>query len=1151
MRWMPGKACASLLCAAVLSALAIRPAAAAEVVFARHLALAPDGGTLAFCWAGDIWTVPSGGGAATRLTVHPANDRCPVWSRDGTRLAFASDRHGADNVFVMNRDGSALRRLTFSDRDEIPTDWSLDGTWVYFHSRREGDVSREPRLFRVPAAGGQSWRVVDCHGASLRFSPDGARFAFVRGATLWGRRGYRGSAASDVWIHNLADDSFTQLTDFDGPDRDPQWDADGRTLYFLSERSGNANVWRQRLDGGPAEQVTRMTGEDVRDFSLAADGRTLALTHWDKVYVLTPGDALARAVRITVPDDTPQNDVELKTFAKDADELAPSPDGKELAVVVRGEVFVLQTQDDKPTRRVMESAARERDVTWSPDGKALYFVSDRAGQEDIYRAVSAEQPTQPLSDSLRFRIERVTDDPAVETDPAISPDGKRLAFVRGRGDLIVRDLASGQEQVRLTGWSRPRYQWSPDSRWLAYRREDREENADVWVGPADGHEPDVNVSQHPDFDGEPQWSADGQVLAFTSRRDGFDTDVYLVFLSRKLDESAPVELDEYFKQQSEALKKRKPPKSVVASGPITLGGATSRPVESQPTTAPASAPGTPESAAGELTGKVRAWLKRFLEEPDKADGEDKERARKKPAQKYEYELATCYQRIRRVTTLPGDQGAFALAPDGQSLAFTSRHEGEEKLYTVKWNGKDTKRIVNDGARGLRWSLDGKRLLYLKDGVPQSCSDSGGDAKTHAFRAKLAIVRSEEAGQKFDDAVRQLGLYFYHPTMKGLDWAGLARKYRALALRTRTIHEFNEIFTLLLGELNASHLGIAGPAAGGEEQVGQLGCRLDRAYAGPGLKVAAVVPRTPADRAASRLVAGDILLKVNGVPVGPEQALDAALINTVGDEVVVEYAPAPERPTESAPTQPATAPATQPATRELVIRPISSGALAGLMYDAWVEQNRKYVEERSGGRVGYLHIRGMDEGSFRVFERDLYAAGYARDGLIIDVRNNGGGWTADWVMAVLCVRRHAFTVPRGGEPGYPQDRLIFYAWTKPTTMMCNEQSFSNAEIVAHAFKTLGRGPLVGTRTAGGVISTGSYTLIDGAQVRIPGRGWYTLPDGVDMENNGAVPDVQVLVTPADETQARQPQLDAAIAATLAQLERPATQPSPAERGPEDR
>ncbi|MBW7907006.1 MAG: PD40 domain-containing protein, partial [Phycisphaerae bacterium] len=379
-------------------------ASAAEVVYARNLALSPDGSTLAFTWAGDIWSVSSEGGDARRLTVHPADDNNPVWSRDGRTIAFASDRHGTANVFLMSATGADVRRLTFSDRAEVPTDFSPDGAYVYFHVRKAGEVAFEPRVYRAPVEGGQDWRVLDCSSANARISPDGKRIAFQRGWAPWWRRGYRGTANHDLWVHDLAGGAFTRLTDWPGNDRDPAWDADGRGLYFLSDRGGDpnddsearpagtVNVWYQPAAGGAARPVTSFTGDDVRDFSISADGRRLALTRWDKVYVMDLPRGRPREIVISATGDTNRNPVSLERFTSNADEIAASPDGKEVALVVRGEIFVIKTEEGKLTRRVTDSPARDRWVTWSPDGKALFFISDRDGQERVYRALSAETP---------------------------------------------------------------------------------------------------------------------------------------------------------------------------------------------------------------------------------------------------------------------------------------------------------------------------------------------------------------------------------------------------------------------------------------------------------------------------------------------------------------------------------------------------------------------------------------------------------------------------------------------------------------------------------------------------------------------------------------------------------------------------------------
>lgn len=1170
---------------------------AERVTYARNLALSPDGSTLAFSWAGDIWIVSSDGGQARRLTVHPKHDADPVWSHDGLLIAFSSTRHGAADVFVMNADGGDVRRLTFADATEIPTDFSPDGATVYFHARKQGELPWEPRMYTVPTAGGQSWLVSEAMGHEVRISPDGSQMLLGRGVSRWWRTGYRGSANWDVWLRDMNDGAFSRQTEFDGTDMRPQWDADGKGFYFLSDRKDVHNVWFKTI-GGVATQVTNQRDERVRDYSVSRNGKRLAYTVWDKQFVMDMPRGAAREITITAASDRTTNPYDLETLRGDASETEVSPDEKEMALVVRGEIYVISTEEGKPTRRVTDSPARDQHVVWSPDGKALFFVSDRDGQEDIYRARSAEEPAKALSESLRFVVERVTDDPLYEAYPALSPDGKKLAFTRQRGDVIIRDLKSGDEHVLLESANQATYRWSPDSEWIAYEVEDNEYNPDVWITRADGEGEPVNISQHPDGDGNPQFSADGKILAFASARQGFDSDLYLVFLDPTIDEKSSAELDAYFEEAGKEAGKRKPLKKAVASGKIKLAG---QPAPSdddeeaddaaedddsaddadddegeEPADDDADEDEGDEATKAEeekvdVVDQLRAALKAFL-----AD-EDKKKEKKKPEQEEKVELNwdldTAYRRVRRVTSLPGDQGSFALAPAGDALLFTSSHTGDGKLYRIDWDGDDLKEVLGSSVGALHIGLTGKKAYYLRGGTPGSIGVGGGKADRHAFRAKMTIDFAAAARQKYADGARMLGRMFYHPSLKGLNWDALTEKHRELAATVHTWPEFNEIFDLQQGMLNGSHLGIYGPNRGGGESIGYLGVDFDKSFAGPGLKVTRVLADSPADRKESRLYVGDVLIKVNGQPVGPGAAIEAALIDTIGDEIIVAYAPSPEREVkkeateedeatdqdeasnedadqsddeggestatgseESEAADDAEAAEVENEPTELVIRPISYNSFRNLKYEEWVRDNRKYVEENSNGRLGYAHIRGMGEPQFYTFERDLYAAAHGKDGLIIDVRNNGGGWTADWVMATLSVRRHAFTVGRGGEPGYPQGRLIFYAWTKPATMMCNQYSYSNAEIVSHAFKNLKRGPLVGMTTYGAVISTGGYNLLDGTLVRMPFRGWWTLPEKQDMDVHGAEPTNKVPVTPADEEAGRRPQLDEAIRVTLKEIER---------------
>ena len=839
-----------------LAMLAVGPANAETVTFARHLALSPNGDAIAFSWAGDIWTASTEGGQAQRLTADPAYDSHPVWSPDGQQIAFASRRHGAANVMVMDRNGGALRRLTFSDRDTYPNDWSPGAERLWFHSSREGQVVWDAMMYSVAATGGQPTKALPCFGEDAAISPDGRYVTFTRGGYRWWRRGYRGSMDFDVYIYDRERDSYALLTDYDGDDRSPCWDAAGGGVYFLSSRGGSVNVWWQAPQGGAARQITFMQTDDVRDLAVSRDGRTLALTHWDQLYVMSLPNGDARQIEIRAGADSALRQVEYRVFSNDADEAEPSPDGQEVALVVRGEIYVIKTKEDQLTRRVTRSPFRDRDATWSPDGKALFFISDRSGVEQIYRATSAEGPAKALSDSLRFKIEQVTASDHPKFQPQVSPDGKQIAFLRLRGDMIIRDLASGEERVLLESWNQPQFEWSPDSAWLAYSREDVEFNADIWVLPADGGAAPVNLSRHPDYDEHPQWSADGRMLAFSSHRHGFDTDVYVVFLAPELEQMSTVERAAYFEKRTKLVEKFKPLKQVVASGDIYLDG---QPKPESVAAEEVAAEGREREdslvddakkelktlgkrAADEMRGGLRGMLNYLLEEPqpekaaDKHDAEaDADEHEDEEETEYLWELDTAWQRIRRVTNLPGDQSAFALAPAGSLLAFVSAHEGEAKLYTIKWDGEDRKHVVSDGVNALRWGRDGKRLFYLKSGVPNSCSASGGDTKPHKFRAKLAIDFAAEARQKFDDAARALGRGYYK--IEGLDWPALTAKYRELALRTKTVIEFNEVLNMLLGELNGSHLGVyRGERSNPRPRERRLSGRRSRTDAGR--------PRTP-------------------------------------------------------------------------------------------------------------------------------------------------------------------------------------------------------------------------------------------------------------------------------------------------------------------
>lgn len=1101
----------------------------------RFPSMSPDGEQIAFSWRGDLWRAPAEGGEATRLTSHPAIESRSAWSPDGSRLAFVSDRSGWDQLYTINADGTGLRRVTAEDYSVELSGWTRDGSGLLFSARREGDVYRASRPYVVDAAGGPIERVHDAFGSWPVESAVGDSVLFTRGGSPWWRRHYRGPDARDVWRFNRSDGTFERLTEWSGNDGRTRAADDG-SVFFLSDRElDTVNVYRMGPDAsaGEARRLTAFEGRDVQGYDVSADGSRAVAVVWDRMYLVDAAspNGRPRAITVTAADDA-LSDEELVNVRGEAEEAALSPDGTVVAFVAEGDVFVRHTEEGSPTRRVTATPARERHPAWSPDGLSLYFTSDRDGTDSIYAAAVeltrgevAERyeaavegdgeardapidgpardedeeeaagedegedgegedddphPAERWRDALRFATRVVVATDANEMNPTPSPDGEHLAFRRTRGDVVILDLESGTEELFLPSWDMwSDFRWSHDGRYIAYAVQDSDYNADVWVAAVDGSFDPVNISRHPGTDTSPRWSEDGKILAFLSDRVADEYDVFRVHLDRELDGLSDLDRKEYYEGRAEASKDREP----------------------------LDAPG----------------------EGDDAEADADEGAAEETEPPFTVaELEDAYRRLERVTSYAGSEGDLELTPAADRFVFTASGGagGDGGVFSVAWDGDDQERLAGGGdVEGL--SLDGSTVVILDDGAAHLVPVGGGETETVGIDHDVVIDLRERYTQMFREAMRTLGDRFYHPTMKGLDWASLTEAYGELAGRVRVWDEFQHVSMRMLGELNASHLGAYG--GGGDrptEPNGRLG--IDAEPVEGGFRVRRVLPFGPAGTGPMRLEAGDVITAVNFEPVGTDRTLLAALKGTIGEETVVTVrrdAPDAEGGEEL----------------HLLLTPVSSGAERALRYEDWQRHNKRLVEEASGGRIGYLHIRAMGANDLIEFERDLYAAAYGKEGLLIDVRNNGGGWTTDRVLASIMVRPHSYTIARGDEESglenYPQGRLFIQRYTRPVNMLCNEKSFSNAEIVSHAFKTLERGTLVGQQTYGGVISTGGFRLVDGTWVRLPFRGWYVM-DGTDMENNGAMPDIVVPQTPADESSeepyGRDRQLEAAVEDLLERL-----------------
>jgi len=1073
---------ARLASVALVLAAALPGRAMERVLFAHNPALSPDGRRVAFDWKGDVWIVPVEGGLATALTYHPDQDGNPCFSPDGEQLVWTSNRSGNWDIYISTSYGSEPRRLTYQAGSDGASAFTPDGQGVIFASSRyqpawaDGGGSRplfpNRQEFVVPVAGGTPTQLQKGLGSVGRLSPDGKQLVFVRGGVSDGRRGYRGPANDDLWLHDLEADTYTQLTDFEGADSDPCWSNDGRSIYFVSDRDGVRNLWQLPLDGGQPQQVTRHA-TPVDSPSIARNVPRLVYECDDQLYLLELGNQ-PEPILIGAPADDAEQTMLWQTYSNNCSEFAVAPSGKEVAFVVRGDIYVARFPAGGYTRRLTNTPSREGGLCWTSDSKTLWYQADPDRQYDLYTVTSGDEDEPRLRHTTKLVTTNLTRSEVDESTPQISPDGKRVVFVRDKGDIVVADLDLQNEQVLSRHWSYPRVAWAPTSDWLAFSRTDEDFNSDVFIIPAAGGDP-VNVSQHPAADWYPAWAGDGSKLAFLSSRSGDQTDIYYVWLRHtdwertKADRAFDEDLS-YDKPKSKPEPKPDEPKKDDEAKPDEAKPKEEAPKEPEP----------------------------------KKDPEPKKTA---------IDLAQIHERLVRLTRTVDHEDWVSGSPDGKTFAYTLNGG----LHTIGWENPEAKQIAGGvGPSQLTYSADGKRIDFVRSGGNiATVGAGGGSVSTVEFAAEVERDLQEERLYVFDAVWRIMRDDFYDPKMHGADWNAARERHLRRAELAPTERDFESVVNDLLGELNSSHMGYSrGYAAPkGEPAAGELGITWSDDRPAKGLKVDAVVPGSPASKAESKIEAGETVLAVDGVELTPTVNVWSLLTGKTGERVKLQVAAADGQ------------------EREVIIRPANVRDIGQWRYEAFVAGERQRAEELSQGQVGYLHIRSMDQPSLEDFERDLFAAGHGRKALIIDVRWNGGGWIADNLLGMLMVEPHAYTIPRDGHRGYPTDRRMAPAWSGPTVLMANATSVSNAEILAHAFKTLGRGPVVGETTYGGVISTGSATLVDGSRVRLPGRGWYRIGDGQNMEHHGAEPDIAVAFGPADEAAGRDPQLEAAVKAAL--------------------
>ncbi|MFL6463131.1 MAG: S41 family peptidase [Bryobacteraceae bacterium] len=1054
-------------------------------------ALSPDRLEIAFVSGGDIWTVPAKGGEAHLLISHPATESRPLYSPDGARLAFTSTRTGNGDIYALTFATGEVKRLTYSDSNDLLDGWSRDGKWLYFSSS-VNDINQAQDIFRVSVNSGTPLEVTrdrfynEFRGAP---SPDGTQLAFVaRGmsSTQWWRHGHSHLDESEIWLKDIADKGpYKCLVAEDAKQGWPMWSADGKDLFYTSDRTGVENVFRQPVHGGPAKQVSHLRDGRLLWPSISYDGREIVFERGFKIWKLDTNSGSASEISITLRGAASTPAITHQTFTEFTD-LALSHDGKKIAVIAHGEVFAASATDGGDALRITRTPAPESDVQWAPDSNRLVYVSSRNGHHQVFEYDLTQNAERQLTNSNQ-------DDEA----PTFSPDGKQLAFVRDRHQLHMIALQSKEDNLLSSGDLRdPALAWSPDGTLIAFTSNGAKSFRNVSVMESSG-----GVAKPVSFLANGQtasriaWSPDGKYLLFNTAQRGEQSKMARVDLQPHLPRFREDQFRELFRNKEPAPEQR--------------------PLIRQP-----------DKALSKPTD-LETLAKRDAPPPSMGG-----KSSKRPES-----ICITFEGIReRLTFVPlgFDVGEPVISPDGKTLVFAAATDNQWNLYSYSLDELATEPPV---ARQLtstpstksdyQFSADSKTIYFLDNGHVNSMPIETRTSRAIAVTAALDIDFDVDKMATFEQGWATLNRQFYDPKFHGQDWARLHDLYAPFIAGSRTPDEMRRVMNLMIGELNASHSGL-NPAIGPLAQlsafspmpmpIGRLGLRFEREpyEAGRGLIIREIIPLSPAALEGSIKI-GETLLAVDEEAVGPQTNLDNLLQSKVNRRVVLRIGAAGH----------------SAQTREAVVRSDSASTEKGLLYRAWVEANRAYVERISHGKLGYVHIADMSEQSLNQLYIDLDVQNQTKQGVVIDIRDNNGGFVNQYVIDVFTRKNYLTMTPRGGNPAPARPALGQRALGLPTVLVTNQGSLSDAEDFTEGYRALELGKVVGEPTAGWIIYTGATQLLDGSTIRIPFirvQG----ADGTDMEMQPRPVDIRVERMAGDGLQGKDVQLQRAVTELLRQV-----------------
>lgn len=1057
----------------------------------RYPNISPDGTKIAFSYQGDIYYVPAAGGEAVRLTFTEDYEYQPVWSPDSRTVAFASDRFGGMDIFTVGIEGGKAVRLTTHSGTEAPLAFSPDGKYIYFSAAIQDPASSAlwsgswlTELYRVPVTGGRPEQIAANPICSVSFDTDGKSFLYydrTGSENIW-RKHHTSSVARNIFYYNDADGTHTQITVNPGEDRDPIFTAPGQ-MVFLSERDGGSfNVYSAAVDDAEnATALTHFTKHPVR-FLSRADNGTLCFGYHGEVYTLTPGSEPVK-VNISILNDNINRTSDLRLAS--VDEIAISDDGEEIALISRGEVFAT-TGEYGSTKQITRTAAAEEGLTVSPDGKTIVYASERTGRWNLYKATLAREDDMHFAYATLINEEPLLKEGNAERSwPSFSPDGKELAFIEDRHILKVLNLESGKVRQITDGtqnYGEFEYDWSPDGKWftLTFTTNRHYPYDDIGIVSASGDMKIHNITNSGYIDGSPQWVMDGNAVIFVSDRLGMrshaswgsQNDVYIAFMNRQAWEEFNMSEEEYalYKEKKEAAEKSAKEAEEAAAAKSSKGRKDKQ-----------------ESPAG----KDETASKDILVELDGLE-----------------------DRVVRLTPMSSRLGAAAMTSDGETLYFLSAFEKGYDLWELEPRSGSISLLKKGISAGsLVWGKD-EKTLYILGRRPQVMTMSNKQVKPIDFNMEMELDRAAERAYMFDHVFKQEERKFYTDTYHGVDLPQLQKEYEPFLAHINNNYDFTEMISEILGELNVSHTGGRYGGIPADKVTPALGLLFDMHYDGDGLRIDEVLENGPFDILNSKVHAGTILEKIDGESIKAGEDWFPLINGKQGEYTLFSFY--------------------DPATGdrwEETARPISNGLQNELLYQRWIKSRAALVDSLSGGRLGYVHIRSMADGSYRDVYADVLGKYNLRDGIVIDIRYNGGGRLHEDVEILFSGEKYLEQVIQGTIVCDMPSRR----YNKHSIMVVCEACYSNAHGTPWVYQHQGLGSIVGMPVPGTMTSVNWETMQDPALVfGIPVVGYRT-KEGTYLENSQLEPDYLVRNKAEEVVNGRDEQIEVAVRELLKQID----------------